>query len=126
MKFKNEAANGRASLKPQLCQVNDKIVQAQNKTKEYYDKRAKSKPDFENNEKVRLQDDDKYWNPALVSSKIENSPRYYLVKNQRGLVLRRNSRFITTMTSANKRKKIDSDSFLLWMKKRYGKESTNL
>lgn len=65
------------------------LSNAQTKMKQYYDQHAKARPDFKTDDNIFVQRLDKKWEPAqMISSTVH--PRSYIVRNQRGNLLRRN------------------------------------
>lgn len=62
---------------------------AQAKTKQYYDQQAKTRSEFDAGENVFVQQQDGKWEPAQIVSPTAH-PRSYIVRNQRGNLLRRN------------------------------------
>lgn len=69
--------------------AHDKIVEKQRGTKAYHDLTAKPREGFETGENVLVKTE-KVWEPAKVVTQ-HKSPRCYLILNNKGNVLRRNS-----------------------------------
>jgi len=80
------------------CSVENKIQKL--KQKNWYDKTAtKVEQEFKPNENIMLQDKfSKLWSKAVVLSKT-NWPRSYLVKDEKGKILRRNTIFMKKVSS---------------------------
>lgn len=74
--------------------LKDSFQKRQSEQKVAYDRNAKSLPEFNKNDKVRVQQMDKSsWQPATIVEKV-NKPRTYLVKLKDGKVLERNRKFL--------------------------------
>lgn len=80
------------------CSVENKIQKL--KQKNWYDKTAtKVEQEFKPNENIMLQDKfSKLWSKAVVLSKT-NWPRLYLVKDEKGKILKRNTIFMKKVSS---------------------------
>ncbi|KAK9744219.1 hypothetical protein QE152_g7955 [Popillia japonica] len=65
------------------------LEEVKSRQKEYYNKGAKERKEFESGDLVALREN-KIWIPGKIIEK-HNAPRSYIVKDQSGRVLRRNS-----------------------------------
>ncbi|KYM99557.1 hypothetical protein ALC62_09697 [Cyphomyrmex costatus] len=72
--------------------VHSKLINKQNVFKSYYDKKAKEQSLLKVNQNVTIRKGDS-WVPAIIV-KICKEPRSYLIRNDKGQMLRRNSNHI--------------------------------
>lgn len=66
------------------------LAEAQKGMKQYYDQHAKSRPGFEANEKVLVQQQNRQWKLGKIVSSTAH-PRSYIVRDQTGKLVRRNA-----------------------------------
>lgn len=76
-------------LQPKIIQFQDTLKIKRDKSKFYYDRQTRERPDFSEGESVLLRVNN-IWEPAKIVKKCKN-PRSYLIKTVRGNILRRNS-----------------------------------
>lgn len=86
-------------------EVIEKLEERQEKQKRYYDKRTKERKDFEIQDKVRVQMQDKTWTPGIIVNKM-NKPRTYRVKLNNGTILERNKKYLIKDTDKKKQNKM--------------------
>lgn len=79
--------------KPELCvDVESQHKNKQNKTKTFYDKTAKQRPDFEQNQNVLFKNN-KQWHSGKILNK-HHTPRSYVIEHSDGTIFRRNTRHL--------------------------------
>uniref|UniRef100_A0A1B6EYE4 Uncharacterized protein n=1 Tax=Cuerna arida TaxID=1464854 RepID=A0A1B6EYE4_9HEMI len=100
-------------LQPKLVDQNiyKDMVKEQNRQQTYYNRTAVSREDnFQQGEKVLLQDiDKKTWEEAEIVKALEN--RSYLIKKNSGQILRRNSHHIRRLARDYNPKRYESLDF---------------
>lgn len=91
--LRNDLPMHENNMKPELCvNVEEQHINKQMKSKEFYDKSAKPRAEFEQNQSVLFRKNEK-WQTGKVIEK-HNTPRSYIVEQSDGGVFRRNSRHI--------------------------------
>jgi len=87
-------------LSPNVVDCSEENKLKQLKQKNWYDKTAtNAQQEFKPNENIMLQNKfSKLWSKAVVLSKT-NWPRSYLVKDEKGKILRRNTKFMKKVSS---------------------------
>ncbi|KAK9701411.1 hypothetical protein QE152_g30612 [Popillia japonica] len=83
-------------LIPKIVNRKDKMIENQNKQKEFYNSKARAKDiEFSENEKIMAWDiNRKIWEKATVIKQL-HEPRSYLIKNLNGNIIRRNIKYLT-------------------------------
>lgn len=80
-------------FKPKLCvDVESQHKNKQNKSKTFYDKTAKQRPEFEPNQMVLFRNNNK-WQSGKIINKHE-TPRSYIIEQSDGRLFRRNTRHV--------------------------------
>lgn len=81
--------------KGKYVEVREKLIELQNKQKQYYDKNAKGLKELKEGDKVYLQKErnGKQWSPGVIKNKIDGR-RSYIVKLDKGGELWRNRRLL--------------------------------
>lgn len=85
-----------------LTDIKQSLKNKQFKQKAEYDKTTKLRKDFERDDNVRVQKQDKTsWQPGQILNKI-NKPRTYIVKLENGSVVERNKKYLIKDTTNKK------------------------
>ena len=89
-------------LKPKIGEgIHDCLIAKSLSNKKYYDRTAKERAGFERGQKVFVQNNaTKQWKPAIVLSKCD-TPRSYIIKEENGSIVRRNSSFLRVDKRSN-------------------------
>lgn len=89
-------------LKPKIGEgIQDCLIAKSLSNKKYYDRTAKERAGFEKGQKVFVQNHaTKQWKPAIVLSKCD-TPRSYIIKEENGSIVRRNSSFLRVDKRSN-------------------------
>ncbi|GBN63714.1 hypothetical protein AVEN_68334-1 [Araneus ventricosus] len=76
-------------LQPSVIKFRTDLKLKRNKSKHYYDKQAHGRPQFNEGESVLFWVNN-HWEPAEIIKKYK-TPRSYLIRTEKGRILRRNS-----------------------------------
>lgn len=88
-------------MKPKKNKIMREMKRQQEKSKQQYDKHAKSLPDLHTQEKVYMRNkEDKIWVPATVQKKAQ-TPRSYIVQTDTGTYRRNRSDLLKVNTKSN-------------------------
>lgn len=87
-----------------LAETKVALKEKQIKQKSNYDRTTKALAEFQENDKVRVQQKDKTWQSGQVLKKLKQKPRTYMVKQDNGAVVERNRRYLIKDTENKKTK----------------------